>query len=286
LIEVTELQAQLGNPDLVVVDCRFNLMEPAAGRGAWKAGHIPSAVYAHLDDDLARAPSPDEGRHPLPSPEAFAATLGRLGIARDSVVVAYDDQGGAIAARLWWMLGWVSHRKRFLLNGGLNAWEKAELPLEAGETRPVPREYGAVSADETLTASTAEIAAWSGRAVAGAASPDTTTLLDARAPARYRGEVEPIDPVAGHIPGAGNLPFSDLLDTDGRFRSSTALARIFAEALRAGGSADSVVAMCGSGVTACHLLAGLAITGHNGRLYAGSWSEWIRDPSRNIASDR
>lgn len=253
-------------------------MDPAAGRNAWQAGHIPGAVYAHLDDDLARPPAANEGRHPLPDPSVFAATLGRLGITNQSQVVAYDDQGGAIAARLWWMLGWIGHAARFLLDGGLKAWEAAELPLESGATERVQATYELGSTDASLVVSTEEIVQWSQTAQTTRA---TQMLVDARAPARYRGEQEPIDPVAGHVPGAYNLPFPQLLDDAGRFRSAEQLSELFAQVTE---SPDTLVAMCGSGVTACHLLAGLAVTGHKGRLYVGSWSEWIRDPVRPVAS--
>jgi thiosulfate/3-mercaptopyruvate sulfurtransferase len=237
-------------------------------------------VYAHLDDDLARPAQPPEGRHPLPDAESFAHTLGRLGVTSDSAVVAYDDQGGAIAARLWWMLGWIGHRHRFLLNGGLKAWQAAEFPLESGETIRASVDYGPVSANDALRVSTADILRWQ-----DSAPTHTQVLLDARAATRYRGESEPIDPVAGHVPGARNLPFTELLDADGRFLSPDALTALFSNTLGADPSSASVIAMCGSGVTACHLLAGLAVAGYAGRLYVGSWSEWIRDSSRAVAAD-
>jgi thiosulfate/3-mercaptopyruvate sulfurtransferase len=278
LIDVAELQTRLGSGDLVLVDCRFNLLEPDAGKVAWKTGHIPGAVYAHLDDDLARPAQPGEGRHPLPVPDDFGQTLGRLGIARSSAVVAYDDQGGAIAARLWWMLGWIGHERRYLLDGGLKAWEAAELPLESGVTERPALNYGTVAPNDAMVASTDEIAAQ----VSGDAD---HALLDARAAIRYRGEAEPIDSVAGHVPGAVNLAFNELLDAEGRFLPSGGLRQAFADALGPDGETSNVVAMCGSGVTACHLLAGLAALGRDGRLYVGSWSEWIRDPARPIATE-
>jgi len=284
LIEVSQLQSQLGSPDLVVVDCRFNLKEPEAGRRAWESGHIPGAVYAHLDDDLSRRPAPQEGRHPLPSAQSFTATLGRLGIGRDSHVIAYDDQGGAIAARLWWMLGWIGHERRAMLNGGLVAWRSAGLPLDHGTPDVAPRTYPDVPADDGQIATTEELQQQvAGQAPGAAKAP---ALLDARAAARFRGEVEPIDPVAGHVPGALNLAFSDLLDPEQRFLSPELLGQRFADVLAGNGRAPDtpLVTMCGSGVTACHLLAGLALIGKSGRLYVGSWSEWIRDPQRPIAT--
>jgi len=241
-------------------------------------------MYAHLDDDLARRPAPQEGRHPLPSPQAFIATLGRLGIGRDSRVIVYDDQGGAIAARLWWMLGWIGHERRAMLNGGIVAWRSAGLPLDIGSETVTQREYPEVPADDSLIVTTEELQQHvAAHATDVAASP---ALLDARAAARFRGEVEPIDPVAGHVPGALNLAFSDLLDSEQRFLSPGLLRQRFTDLLTGNGrNPDTpVVTMCGSGVTACHLLAGLALTGRTGRLYVGSWSEWIRDPQRPIAS--
>jgi len=238
----------------------------------------------HLDDELSRRPAPQEGRHPLPAPRDFIATLGKLGIGRDSHVIVYDDQGGAIAARLWWMLGWIGHERRAMLNGGLVAWRSAGLPLDDGSANVVPREYPDVPADDSQIVTTGElqqqVMALASEAVLSPA------LLDARAAARFRGEVEPIDPVAGHVPGALNLAFSDLLDAEQRFLSPDLLERRFADLLAGNGrNPDTqLVTMCGSGVTACHLLAGLALIGRSGQLYVGSWSEWIRDPRRPIAT--
>jgi thiosulfate/3-mercaptopyruvate sulfurtransferase len=281
LIEAAELQSQLESAsDVVAVDCRFDLKSPGAGRQAWESGHIPGAVYAHLDEDLSRTPAAHEGRHPLPAPGDFAATLGRLGITRESLVVAYDDHGGAIAARLWWMLGWIGHERRALLNGGLGAWRAAGLPLEHGTASLVARDYPRPNPDESMVVTTDELQ----RALAGRSA--LPALLDARAGARFRGEIEPIDPVAGHIPGACNLAFSELLNEDQRFLAPDALEQRFTDVLTdAGLPTDTpIIAMCGSGVTACHLLAGLAMTGKAGRLYVGSWSEWIRDSQRPVAT--
>ena len=230
-------------------------------------------MYAHLDDDLARKPQAHEGRHPLPEPDAFAQTLGRLGIGPEDRIVAYDDAGGAIAARLWWMLGWIGHEARWLLDGGLTAWQAAGYGLEAGACQRPPVTWPAVTGNDQLIATTAQV------------SHGVGTLLDARAAPRFRGEAEPIDPVAGHVPGAANLPFDALLGPDRCFLPQRDLQNAFAAALPDHGGRDSTVTtMCGSGVTACHLLAGLAILGRSGKLYAGSWSEWIRDPARAVAT--
>jgi len=223
---------------------------------------------------LSRPAAPHEGRHPLPEAAAFTATLARLGITRDSLVVAYDDQSGAIAARLWWMLQWIGHPHCRLLDGGLQAWTAAGLPLDKGPVVPHAAAYPPCIPDDSLIVTTEEMLEFSG------------VLLDARAAARFRGEMEPIDPVAGHIPGAQNLPFAELLDADGCFLAAAALEQRIARALPRAADEDetSIVAMCGSGVTACHLIAGLAMTGRRSRLYVGSWSEWIRDPQRPVAN--
>lgn len=271
LIDAETLAHRLDDPSTIVLDCRFTLTLPAAGRRAYAAGHIPRARYADLDRDLARMAAPHEGRHPLPAPESFAATLGRLGVERASEVVVYDDAGGAIAARAWWMLRWLGHPRVRVLDGGLAAWEQAGQPLEAGEQAWKHTTYEPWEADSSMWVATDEVSALQD---AG------HVVLDARAPIRYRGEAEPIDPVAGHVPRAVNLPFDRCLDATGRFLDADALRRLFETSL-AGGEA---VAMCGSGVTACHLLLAMSVAGiPAGRLYVGSWSEWIRDPGRPIA---
>jgi thiosulfate/3-mercaptopyruvate sulfurtransferase len=273
LVDATSLARELGRSDCIVVDCRFTLTDPAAGRAAYDRGHIPGARYAHLDDDLARRPRADEGRHPLPERERLAASLGRWGIGRDDVVVAYDEGSGAIAARLWWLLGWIGHRRRAVLDGGFAAWQQAGLPIEQSEPDVGARRYEAGASTGAEVVPTAELAA----AQAGGA-----LLVDARAAPRYRGEQEPIDPRAGHVPGARNRPFSANVTPNGRFRRPAELRAELTELL-AGRSPDRLIAMCGSGVTACHLLLAMEIAGlRGGRLYSGSWSEWIRDPARPI----
>jgi len=274
LITAAELAAHLDDPTWVVVDCRFTLTDPSAGLAAYARSHIPGARYANLDEDLARHPGPADGRHPLPDAADLAARLGTWGIGNDSTVVAYDEASGAIAARLWWLLGWLGHERRLVLDGGFAAWNAAGLPLEAKNpawrpARFVPRGV----ADESVVQS-AELP---GLQAAGG------LLVDARAAPRYRGEQEPIDPVAGHVPGAVNRPGSVNVGADGRFRDPNALRRELTELL-GGRPAGELVAMCGSGVTACQLLLALAAAGLDGaKLYAGSWSEWIRDPKRPIA---
>jgi len=275
LIDAPTLARELGRRDVVVVDCRFTLTDPPAGRAVYERGHIPGARYAHLDDDLARRPSASEGRHPLPDRERFAATLGAWGIGADDTVVAYDEGSGAIAARLWWLLGWIGHERRAVLDGGFAAWQAAGLPVEQTLPVVVGRRYEPRPSQRAGVVATSEVAA---AQVAGG------LLVDARAAPRYRGEQEPIDPKAGHVPGARNRPFSANVTSTGTFRPPGELRAELTELL-GGRGPDRLVAMCGSGVTACHLLLAMEVAGlPGGQLYAGSWSEWIRDPKRPIAT--
>ena len=274
LISVDSLQKLLGEPRLAVVDCRFDLMNPGAGRQAYLEAHIPGARYADLNQDLSAPVGPGTGRHPLPAPDAFAAWLGAAGIGNGTQVVAYDDANGSIAARLWWMLRWVGHAAVAVLDGGFKAWTARGGALQSGSAgfraeKFVPR----VHADTVL--STAEVE----RALRDPAA----LLVDARAQERYAGTTEPIDPVAGHIPGAVNHPFTANLDAAGHFLHGDEIKRRWQERL-SGRQPRQLIAMCGSGVTACHNLLSLEVAGLTGaKLYAGSWSEWIRDPRRPVA---
>jgi thiosulfate/3-mercaptopyruvate sulfurtransferase len=278
LIDVDALQELLGKPRLAVVDCRFDLMNPEAGRQAYLRAHIPGARYADLNRDLSAPVGPHTGRHPLPLPEAFAARLGTMGIGNDTQVVAYDEANGSIAARLWWMLRWLGHGAVAVLDGGFKAWTAHGGVLQSGEADPEAEKITShftprIDADSVV--STAELE----RALQG----PKAVLVDARAQERYAGTVEPIDPVAGHIPGAVNHPFTANLGADGRFLPATELKRRWQDRLP-GSDLKNLVAMCGSGVTACHNLLSLEVAGlAGGKLYAGSWSEWIRDPRRPIA---
>jgi thiosulfate/3-mercaptopyruvate sulfurtransferase len=277
LIGVESLQELLGKPRVAVVDCRFDLMKPEAGRQAYSTAHIPGARYADLNRDLSAPIGPHTGRHPLPAPEVFAAWLGAMGIGNDTQVITYDELNGSIAARLWWMLRWLGHGAVAVLDGGFKAWTAHGGALQAGETATRRIERFTPRPDPTGVVSTAELE--------HALRDPKTVLVDARAQERYAGTVEPIDPVAGHIPGAVNHPFSANLGPDGRFLSAAELKRRW-EARLPGRDAENLVAMCGSGVTACHDLLSLEVAGlAPGKLYAGSWSEWIRDPRRPIARD-
>jgi thiosulfate/3-mercaptopyruvate sulfurtransferase len=273
LVNVETLARCIGREDWVVVDCRFTLTDPPAGRAAYAAGHIPGARYAHLDDDLARRPSAAEGRHPLPDRDRFAATLGGWGIGAGDTVVAYDEGSGAIAARLWWLLRWVGHERCAVLDGGFAAWLSAGGAVEQALPSYRAQRYETQSAARAAVVATDELPA---RQAAG------DLLVDVRAAPRYRGEQEPIDPKAGHVPGARNRPFSANVTSDGRFRPPAELRAELLELL-AGRDPGRLMAMCGSGVTACHLLLAMEAAGlPGGQLYAGSWSEWIRAPARPI----
>ena len=278
LIDAAALRERLaGAEPPVLLDTSFDLADPAAGERSYREGHLPGAHYLHLDRDLAdhaRAPgAPFPGRHPLPGREAFAATLGRLGIGPSTPVVVYDRQGATFAARAWWMLRWLGHREVAVLDGGLQAWVAAggalnqEPPAPRGPTTytPAPSLMPTVDAD-TLAAGLGGL-----------------RLIDARAAERFRGDVEPLDPVAGHIPGALNRPFKDNLDVQGRFQRPEALREAFLPLL-GGRPASEVVHQCGSGVTACHNLLAMEAAGLSGAaLYPGSWSEWCADPARPVA---
>jgi thiosulfate/3-mercaptopyruvate sulfurtransferase len=287
LIGAASLLKLLGEPRLALVDCRFDLMNPGAGREAYLREHIPGASYADLNHDLSAPIGPDTGRHPLPAPGIFADRLGRLGIGNDSQVVAYDEVNGSFAARLWWMLRWLGHDRVAVLDGGFKAWTAIGGAVASGPSSVTRQQFrlrtGAPAASGAAAAAGAPAAMLSTAQVEQALRHGRIMLIDARARERYAGEVEPIDAAAGHIPGAVNHPFTANLDTDGRFLPADELERRWRERL-AGGSPGNLVAMCGSGVTACHNLLSLEIAGlTGGKLYAGSWSEWIRDPRRPIA---
>lgn len=274
LITATELLAlQAAAAPLVLLDCSFDLADTEAGARAYAAGHLPGAIYAHLDRDLAGAKTGNNGRHPLPEREAFAATAGAWGVAPGVQVVAYDHMGAPYAARAWWLLRWLGHHQVAVLDGGPAAWRAAggsfstETPAINAQA-PYP---AAAPSMPTVDAATL---------LAGL---DRLRILDARAGERFRGEVEPLDPVAGHIPGATLRFFKDNLGEGGRFKPAAQLRAEF-EALMAGTGSGAVVQQCGSGVTACHNLLAMAYAGlGDTALYPGSWSEWCSEPARPVA---
>jgi thiosulfate/3-mercaptopyruvate sulfurtransferase len=285
LIEPAELARRVcasaaDAPGWVIVDCRFDLARPDWGAAAYRAAHIPGARYAHLERDLSGPHDERSGRHPLPTRVALAATFGNWGIDAATQVVAYDQGAGAYAARLWWLLRWLGHRAAAVLNGGFAAWEHAGLPLSDVAPAATPRHFAAPPAADDMLVSTAALLRALG---AGELERGEILLVDARSAERFAGENESIDPVAGHIPGARNHPFAWNHDDVGRFLAPAELRRRWLQTL--GGRAPTeLVAMCGSGVTACHDLLALEAAGLPGaRLYAGSWSEWIRDPARPVA---
>jgi thiosulfate/3-mercaptopyruvate sulfurtransferase len=276
LIEAAELQDMLGSADCRVVDCRFNLQQPEKGRTEYLAGHIPGAVYADLDQDLAGPVTPDSGRHPLPDTNVFKARLERWGIGPGTQVVVYDTASGALASRLWWLLRWFGHSQVAVLNGGLNAWCAGDGPLET-DVPEFPESTFPAAPDAGRVVTTDEICSTLSKG-------DDLRLVDARDRARFDGQKEPIDPVAGHVPGAINLPCSENLNVDGTWKSCEELRQAWAGLLGSDTSAPFSV-MCGSGVTACHLVLSAALAGlEEPRVYVGSWSEWIRDASRPVAS--
>lgn len=273
LISPDALKGLSGDPQLLLVDSRFELTDPDWGHRAYAGGHIPGALFVSVEEELAAPRAPGSGRHPLPSPEAFARLLGSWGFTDRSRVVVYDQGSGAWAARLWWMLRARGHGDVQVLDGGWEAWLAGGGEVTVARPRPTPTEVqprqwtGVMDSDE----------------VAGALKRGEILLVDARAPERYAGRNESIDPVAGHVPGAANMPFNGNL-AGGRWLSADALRERWRPLIdRAAG--HPVVAMCGSGITACHNLLALELAGHRDtRLYSGSWSGWITDAARPIAT--
>ncbi|MBI5717656.1 MAG: sulfurtransferase [Burkholderiales bacterium] len=278
LISASELRDRLADPaaKTLVADCSFELADPAAGRRAYDAGHVPGAVYVHLEEQLSAAKTGRNGRHPLPKRAQFAAAMAAWGADDDTLVVGYDNAGGMYAARLWWMLRWVGHGAAAVLDGGVAAWKAEGGPLVVAE--PGAHRRGGFS----LRASLAPIADYA--AVKANVDSGERLVLDARAPDRFRGENETLDPIGGHIPGAVNRLFRDNLGADGHFKPAAQLRAEF-ERLLGGRSGAAVISQCGSGVTACHNLLAMEVAGlHGAALYPGSWSEWCAQPGAAIAT--
>ena len=275
LISVSELAVHLNDPNWIICDCRHDLANYEAGRAAYAHAHLPGARFLHLDEDLSGPKTGVNGRHPLPHPITFTLRLAALGIDNSKQIVAYDAAGGVYASRLWWMLRWVGHTHVAVLDGGIDAWVKARLAVTDAYPAIKPLHYNpnpspqlAVSANE----------------VAANLDHSALRVLDARSAERFRGENETLDPVAGHIPGAVNRFFKQNLREDGCFKPADALKQEFTTALDAHAPAN-VVHQCGSGVTACHTLLAMEGAGLAGsRLFPGSWSEWVSDRKRPVAT--
>lgn len=276
LVDAIGLDSERQDPALVILDCRSDLLDRQAGRRAYLDGHVPGARFADLEEDLSAPVSPGSGRHPLPSPEQAAEVFRRLGVSVNSRVVVYDDKGGAYAARAWWMLRWLGHSQVRLLDGGYPAWINAGLATESGNVETPYGDFRASPAANRVVVT--------GQLV----QLDLTEnfLCDARDSERFAGVIEPIDSKAGHIPGARNTPYLATLNDQGQFLGTERLVSFWVQALD--GRLDRQwIAMCGSGVTACHLAVSALLAGaREPRLYAGSWSEWIADPARPTAIGR
>jgi thiosulfate/3-mercaptopyruvate sulfurtransferase len=276
LVSAEQVIAHLGDTNWRIFDCRHDLENIGYGAQAYVKGHIPGALFLHLDRDLSGEKNGRNGRHPLPDPAIFAARMSACGVGPDTQVVAYDNEASVFAARLWWTLRWLGHAKVALLDGGLAAWRRAKQPLVAdvpgfSPARFEPRPHGEmlVHANDVMEALDSSAA----------------LILDARAPERFSGEQETIDPVGGHIPGAVNRFYFDNLDDAGCYFKPVEELRAEYDQLLAGHSAGTVIQQCGSGVTACHNILAMELAGlHDSKLYAGSWSEWCADPSRPIAT--
>lgn len=284
LISPEEVIAEPG--DLILIDVRHDLNDPTAGLRAYAQGHLPNAAFLSVDEDLSGPPTPGNGgRHPLPSPKDFAKRLEALGASEDTLLVAYDASGGIFAARFWWLCRWIGHLRVGVLNGGIQAWVGAGGPLQTEDYKPVLQTKA--ERGEPLRVHPTACPRWGldmvQSWVSSGSHPEIAILLDARAPDRFRGEVEPFDPVAGHIPGAYNRPATMNLEASGRFKPATELREEFL-ALIGDQDPSAVVHSCGSGITACHNLLAMEAAGLLGSaLYPGSWSEWCGDSARPVA---
>lgn len=275
LVSTEDLASHLDDPHWIVFDCRFTLTDPSAGRRSYEAGHIPGARYADLDADLSAPSGQNTGRHPLPDPQILAQKLSDWGVGVNRQVVVYDDSFNSIAVRMWWLLRWLGHPGVAVLDGGWPKWLKEKRPT----TREAPVLLHALfpQLPEVSQIATAD-------EILRRLSDPEQILIDARPERRFSGEYEPLDPVAGHIPGAINWSFEENLDFDGTFLAPEALRENYLALLR-GHAPHQAVHVCGSGVTACHNVLAMEIAGLPGsRLYPGSWSEWITDPARPVAT--
>jgi thiosulfate/3-mercaptopyruvate sulfurtransferase len=274
LVSTTELAAHVNDPTWIIFDCRHDLGDTAKGERLYREGHIPNAHFAPVDTALSGAKNGTNGRHPLPAPDAFGSFLASHGVSDTSTIVAYDDVGGQYAARLWWMARWIGLSKAALLDGGFPKWTAEERPVTKEIPKPTPTELP-VRPNSSMV--------WTAAEVSEHMADSACALVDARTAERYRGESEPIDRVAGHIPGAVNRFFKTNLNPDLTLRPRSELKSEF-EKMLAGKRPENVGHQCGSGITACANLFAMEFAGLPGsKLYAGSWSEWISDPARPIA---
>ncbi|MBW4080876.1 sulfurtransferase [Paenibacillus sp. S150] len=280
------LLARLYEPEQTIVDCRFTLGKPEAGRESYEQEHIPGAVYLDLELDLSSPAGEHGGRHPLPDPQALAARLSKLGIGNDTRIVAYDDENGMNAARLWWLLRYLGHEQAFILEGGFSAWKAAEFPVTDHQPVRVPSSFTA-NVQPQMLADVGEVRRVSGQTVENAPASDSDStsalpvLIDSRANDRYRGQNETLDKKAGHIPGAVNYFWKDTQHADGSFKSAEELQEHFSEL----DQDAEIIVYCGSGVTACPNVLALEKAGFkNVRLYAGSWSDWSSYPQNPVAT--
>jgi len=283
LMESTSDNNESSKDTLVVFDCRFSLADTGLGKQKYEAGHIPGSIYVHLDDELAGKVTPCTGRHPLPEVDQFTRRTKEWGITSATQVVVYDDAGGAIAGRLWWMMKWIGHNRIAVLDGGYGAWLNAGKPVSTQIEESIP---DMTNGSNDFSASVNQNAIMEVSELMEQLNSGQVELYDARAASRFAGKHDPLDQVAGHIPGAVNLPFEGNLDENGYFLSSVALKHRF-EKMRGADATDSsgrnIVHMCGSGVTACHNILAMEIAGIKpSRLYVGSWSEWITDATRGV----
>jgi len=275
LVSTEQLLQHLNDPDWIVFDCRFTLTNTTAGRSAYQQGHIPAACYVHLDEDMSSAVTPTSGRHPLPDIQVFADKLSQWGVDKNKQVVVYDDSFGSMAVKMWWLLRWLGHDNVALLDGNWQKWVKQKYPVTTELPSIIPAHFVANVRDELLV-DTAE--------VDFARRERCSVLIDARPEQRFAGEREPLDKVAGHIPGAINWVFEENLDFDGTYLPADELKDAYLKLMH-GLKPNQVIHTCGSGVTACHNMLAMEIAGLPGsKLYAGSWSEWITDPSRSVAT--
>lgn len=275
LVGAEELIVHIGDPGWCIFDCRHDLQNVDYGAEAYAKGHIPGALFLHLDRDLSGEKGGRHGRHPLPDPAAFAKRMGECGVGADTQVVAYDNESGVFASRLWWMLRWLGHEKVALLDGGLPGWRRAKQALDTKVPVAAPVEFVARPQPMTVDADF----------VLGRLPSLKGMIIDARAPERFSGEQETLDPVGGHIPGAVNRFYFGNLDDAGCYFKPAGELRAEFDALLAGRDPTRIIQQCGSGVTACHNLLAMEIAGLTGsKLYPGSWSEWCADPARPVAT--